>query len=190
MADNVTVKDAAGTTVTIASDEVSGAQIQRTKMTWGADGTASDVSAAAPLPAQGYQSAYATGTVLLTTALNSLASSGNSTASTAFDNGTLRYTRADVQLYLAAQGSARTSGAIVTLFMLTRTDGTNYDTLSDLTAEPVAVFALDAATAARYVTVRGLTLPPENVQFFLRNGTGQALASSGNTVTMRPYYGA
>lgn len=190
MADNVTVKDASGTTVTIASDEVSGAQIQRTKITWGADGSASDVSAAAPLPGQASQSAYAAGVTILSTGLNSLANSGNSAASAAVDNTTLRYTRADVQLYIAAQGSVRSSGAIVTLFMLTRTDGTNYDTLSETTSEPVAVFTLDASTAARYVTVRGLTLPPENMQFFARNGTGQAMAASGNTVVIRQYYGA
>ena len=187
MADNVTVKDASGTTITIASDEVSGAQIQRAKIVWGADGSASDVSAAAPLPGQASQSAYAAGVTILSTGLNSLASLSNSAASAAVDNTTARYTRADVQLYLAAQGS---SGAIVTLFMLTRTDGTNYDSLDATTAEPVAVFSLDASTTARYVTVRGLTLPPENVQFFVRNGTGQAMASSGNTVTLRQYYGA
>lgn len=45
MADNVTVGG-----VVYGTDEVGGAQIQRVKSTWGADGTAVDTSAANPLP--------------------------------------------------------------------------------------------------------------------------------------------
>ena len=51
MADNVAITAGAGTT--IATDDVGGGvQVQRTKVTWGADGTATDVAAtaAAALP--------------------------------------------------------------------------------------------------------------------------------------------
>ena len=50
MADNVDIKDAADATKTIATDEIGGVSFQRVKATWGADGTATDVSAAAPMP--------------------------------------------------------------------------------------------------------------------------------------------
>jgi hypothetical protein len=48
MADNVAITAGSGTTV--ATDEVGGAHYQRVKMVWGADGSANDTSAAAPLP--------------------------------------------------------------------------------------------------------------------------------------------
>lgn len=50
MADNTTIKDATTTTVNVASDDIGGVQYQRVKVTHGADGTASDASAATPLP--------------------------------------------------------------------------------------------------------------------------------------------
>jgi hypothetical protein len=48
MADNVDITP--GTGKTIATDEIAGVQYQRVKVTWGADGAASDASASAPLP--------------------------------------------------------------------------------------------------------------------------------------------
>jgi hypothetical protein len=49
MADNVQITAGSGTT--IATDDVgSGVQVQRVKMTWGVDGTATDASATNPLP--------------------------------------------------------------------------------------------------------------------------------------------
>lgn len=48
MADNVAITAGAGTT--IAADDIAGVQYQRTKVTWGDDGTANDASATNPLP--------------------------------------------------------------------------------------------------------------------------------------------
>lgn len=50
MADNVNITPGSG--AVIASDEVAGAQYQRVKLTWGADGTANETSASSPLPVQ------------------------------------------------------------------------------------------------------------------------------------------
>jgi hypothetical protein len=50
MADNVNITPGSG--AVIASDEVAGAQYQRVKVTWGADGTATDASTSNPLPVQ------------------------------------------------------------------------------------------------------------------------------------------
>jgi hypothetical protein len=51
MADDVSITAGSGTTV--ATDEVGGRHFQRVKATWGADGTANDVSATNPLPTVG-----------------------------------------------------------------------------------------------------------------------------------------
>jgi hypothetical protein len=48
MADNVAITAGSGTT--IATDDVGGAQYQRVKVVWGADGSVNDTSVAAPLP--------------------------------------------------------------------------------------------------------------------------------------------
>lgn len=50
MADNVAVNEGSGTTVAVAADEISGVKHQRVKVQFGADGSATDVSSAAPLP--------------------------------------------------------------------------------------------------------------------------------------------
>src|SRR4051812_46208755 len=51
MADNVAITPGAGTS--IATDDIGGVQYQRVKVTFGADGTASDVSSGSPLPVSG-----------------------------------------------------------------------------------------------------------------------------------------
>jgi hypothetical protein len=50
MADNFTTKDASGASITGAADEIGGVKYPRLKMTFGADGTATDVSGSDPLP--------------------------------------------------------------------------------------------------------------------------------------------
>ena len=48
MADNVDITPGVGKTV--ATDDIAGVQYQRVKVTWGADGAATDASASSPLP--------------------------------------------------------------------------------------------------------------------------------------------
>lgn len=62
MADNISVLDAAGLTVPVAADEIGGFKFQRVKLTSGADGTATDVSSAAPLPVSTVGAALPAGT--------------------------------------------------------------------------------------------------------------------------------
>ena len=199
MADNVTITAGSGTT--IATDDIgAGVQVQRVKVTWGADGIANDTSAANPLPITAPSAipvsgtaklgAYGTKTDVLTTELNSLASAGVSSAGTAYDNSTTLYPQCDVRLTVATQGTARSTGATVAVYMTTRLDGSAFDDASASTAELVAVFPLDAATTARVATRRGVSLPPEQVKFFATNNTGQAFAASGTSVSVRPYYTA
>ncbi len=48
MSDNVSISSGSGTS--IATDDIGGVQYQRTKLTWGVDGSAVDTSATNPLP--------------------------------------------------------------------------------------------------------------------------------------------
>lgn len=54
MADNDTIKDGTGASITVANDDIGGVKYPRFKMTWGPDGTANDADAATgkPLPIQ------------------------------------------------------------------------------------------------------------------------------------------
>jgi hypothetical protein len=98
---------------------------------------------------------------------------------------------ADFQLYVAAQASARAIGGTVGLYILIEIDGTNYgygdDALLPGGQAWVGSFALDNATTARYVDLRGIQLPPFNFKVLVHNDTGQAFAATGSTLKMRRY---
>ncbi len=123
-------------------------------------------------------------TSYLTTELNSLAN-GSRKLGAALD--TAQATHAAVELDLAAQGSARSAGAQVEVYLLKSLDGgTDYDYGSDSLDPPlttlVAVLMLDAATTARVVTAM-FPLPGDLPfgKFLIKNSTGQAFAASATT---------
>lgn len=124
---------------------------------------------------------------ILTTELNSLGNNANSSASAAINNTTNLDLYHDLTLTVATQGSARSSGAVVTVFIVPALDGTNYDAVNEVTAEVAAVFPLDAATTSRQITRRDVPVPPGLFKYFVRNSTGQAFASSGNILEWRAH---
>lgn len=126
--------------------------------------------------------AYRGVTSALTTELNSLGNGSNTAASSAIDNTSNLDLFMDLELNLGAAGSARSAGAIVSVYMVTAVDGSNYPDVNETTAELVAVFPLDAATTARRCAVRDVPMPPALFKLFVRNSTGQALNASGNTL--------
>jgi hypothetical protein len=130
---------------------------------------------------------------VLTTELNSIANNAGAITGTAVSNdasGEL-YLYADLELYLAAQGSARSAGANVEIYILEELDGSNFGygsaSLKPAAGALVGVFQFDAATNARYVHLRNVALPPTDFHVVIWNNTGQALASSGNTLKMQRY---
>ena len=131
-----------------------------------------------------YTAAIAT---VLSTELNSLGSGSTSSASSAIDNTSNLDLFADLTLTIALQASARSTGAIVSVYMTQALDGTNYDDTLSATAELVAVFPLDAATTARQATRRDVPIPPGLFKLFVVNSTGQALAASGNLLEYRAH---
>lgn len=130
--------------------------------------------------------AYSAASVaILTTELNSLATATNTAASSVIDNTAALDLYADFELVLAAQGTARSAGAIIALYATYSLDGTNYADVSEATAELVAVFSLDASTTARRIVSRDVPISPGKVKFFARNSTGQTLAATVNTISYR-----
>jgi len=122
-----------------------------------------------------------------TTDLNSLADGGNVLGDVISNDaaGEL-YMFADVELYLATTTS-RGTDARVELYLLPTVDGSNYAyggaSLDPANNTHVGDFQLDAsATAARYVVLRNILLPPEDFRFLIINEIGVAFASSGNTL--------
>ena len=135
-------------------------------------------------------SSYPGLTSYLTTELNSLAN-GSRKLGAALD--TTQATHMAVELDLAAQGSARSAGAQVEVYLLKSLDGgTDYDYGSDSLDPPlstlVAVLPLDAATTARVVTA--MFALPGDLPFsklLLKNSTGQAFAASATTFSYALY---
>jgi hypothetical protein len=129
---------------------------------------------------------------VLSTELNSVTNNSVSTLSAAQDNTTAgtRYPFAQVEIYIAAQGTNRGAGAYVALYLIPELDGTNYGNTTDECLDNYYVGSAsldDAALAARYLIIDQVMLPVGNYKVALKNGTGQSLASTGNTVKLRAY---
>ena len=156
---------AASTSVTIASNQTAVATSSTNKL-------------------KGYTAASAS---VLTTEVNALANNANSAASSAVDNTSNLDRFMDLELVLSTQGSARSAGATVQVFMTRSVDGTNYDDVNETTASLVAVFALDAATTARRLSVGNIRVGPGKWKLFARNQTGQAFGATTNILNHRFY---
>ena len=129
---------------------------------------------------------------VMTTELNSLANDDRNITATAVSNDGAgeKHLYANFRLYLATQGSARSAGANVQLFILPEVDGTypyGDDTLDPDTGLLRGAFGFDAATTARYAVMEMVPIGPNDFHIVLKNNTGQALASSGNTLVMERY---
>jgi hypothetical protein len=129
---------------------------------------------------------------LLSTELNSLANNGTALGS-AFNNtvaggGGDGYTLCDVEL-VVTYGVAPTASTGVSLWFLSTQDGTNYEDGDNSTTPgrvPDVVFPLRAVTTAQRIN-RRVALPWGNFKPLAKNdGTGQAMAASGNTIKIRP----
>lgn len=137
----------------------------------------------AVLKLKAYEAAVAN---VLTTELNSLANNTNTAASGLIQNDTGLHLYATFELILAAQGTNRTAGAFIGLYVIEALDGTTLDTVNHDTAQLLCAFPLDSgALAARQVSRRFNQLAPGEYAFFARNATGQTLAASGSSIRVR-----
>jgi hypothetical protein len=129
---------------------------------------------------------------VLSTEMNSITNGSVSTLSAAQDNTTAgtRYPLAQVEIYIAAQGTNRAVGAYVALYFIPELDGTNYGNTTDECLDNYFVGSAsldDAALAARYLILDQVKLPVGNYKVAVKNGTGQSFAATGNTVKLRAY---
>jgi hypothetical protein len=131
-------------------------------------------------------------TTILSTELNSLANNGTALTNSAFDNTQGQicngYTLCDLELY-ATYGTAPTANTGVSLWFLQTQDGTNYEDGSNSVTParlPDCVFPLRAGTTAQRIIRRVFLAWDKFTPLVQNNGTGQAMASSGNTVKIRP----
>lgn len=131
----------------------------------------------------------------LDTGLNSLANNGLA-VSAAFNNTVGQagdgYNWCDLEL-VVTYGVAPTANTGVSVWLLQSQDGTNYED-GDASVTPArapdAVFPLRSVTTAQRIVVGRVPLPPGLIKVLTKNdGTGQAMAASGNTVKLRPSTG-
>lgn len=137
-------------------------------------------------------SAYAAIVTALTTELNALGN-GNTALSAAIDNSSAKSFYMDIELYLASVDlSAQTNPAIY-IWLLPRTDGTNFEdgtagTPGTIPARPPdKVIPLRAVNAAQRVFARGLLMTPDQVKILVKNAGGATLAASGSTLKYYTY---
>lgn len=123
---------------------------------------------------------------LMTTELNSLATTGTAT-SVEIDNAT------NLELYgifelKITYGTAPTDNSTISIYFTTAADGTNYSDSQPLAATLIGSFVLNNVTTAQILTIGAgaygpIPLPPTKFKVYLvANTTGQTAAASGNTL--------
>ena len=128
-------------------------------------------------------------TSLLTTELNSLSSGSLSALGAEFDNTSGLYLFADFQLDVTF-GSAPTANTPLVLYLVPKTDGTNYNFGGSSAAWDGFVrggWQMMAITTQQLLTIQGIAIPPLKFKIQIKNQTNQPLPSSGSTVKMVPY---
>ena len=134
-----------------------------------------------------------TATTALSADLNSLANNALAlSAAITLSTGEPGYQRCEAELVVTF-GTAPTANTACVVWLLREIDGTNYEDGSSTvtpTRNPDLVFTLRAVTTAQRIVVIG-DLPPGSFKVLLRNdGTTQTMASSGNTLKIRPVTGS
>jgi hypothetical protein len=136
--------------------------------------------------------ARSTVAVVLTTELNGLTNGSVSALSATQDNATagLRFPLAQVEINLSAQATNRVAGAYVAVYFIPEVDGTNFGTTTGECLDNYLVGSCSvnsAALTAVTLILDRVRVPVGNYKVVLKNGTGQALAATGNTVELRTY---
>ena len=101
------------------------------------------------------------------------------------------YLLAELEFLISGMGGAPTANTAFIGWILRALDGTNYSdggTSVQPARRPDFIFTVRAVATAQRLLYRGIYLPPGLMKFLLKNdGTGQALAASGNTLKVKPY---
>ena len=125
----------------------------------------------------------------LTTELNSLANNSNAVKSAAVAISSSEYILAEIEFYVTFVGTPSANTGL-SVWFLREVDGTNYEDGSSSITPPRApdiVFGVRATTSAQRI-IKTCVIPPGFFKPLVRNeGTGQALAASGNILKIRPF---
>jgi len=129
-------------------------------------------------------------TTVLSTALNSLANNSNVLSSAiTLSTGEPGYRFGEWELYIASSAAAMTANTAFTGWIIQALDGTNDEdggTSVTPARTPDLIFPVRAVSTAQRITWQS-ELPAGSFKVLLRNdGTGQTIASSGNTLKVRP----
>lgn len=129
-------------------------------------------------------------TTVLSTALNSLANNSNVLSSAiTLTAGDVGYRFGEWELYIASSAAAMTANTAFVGWIIQAIDGTNDEdggTSVTPARTPDLIFAVRAVSTAQRLTWTS-ELPTGSFKVLLRNdGTNQAIASSGNTLKVRP----
>jgi hypothetical protein len=132
--------------------------------------------------------ARGTADTAMSSELNTLANNSNAVKGSAVALTTSGYALGEVELVVTF-GSTPTANTSVSVWFLREIDGTNYeDGGASVTParNPDVVLPIRATTNAQRI-IKQCVLPPGDFKPLVRNeGTGQAFASSGNTLKIRP----
>lgn len=129
-------------------------------------------------------------TTVLSTGLNSLANNSNVLSSAiTLNTGEPGYRFGEWELYIASSAAAMTANTAFVGWIIQALDGTNdEDGGASVTPArtPDLIFAVRAVSTAQRITWQS-DLPTGSFKVLLRNdGTGQTIASSANTLKVRP----
>ena len=126
---------------------------------------------------------------LLSTEMNSLANNSNAVHASSVTNTNTGYLDGELEMQVTFP-VAPTANTPVYVWFLREIDGTNFEDGSASvtpTRPPDAIFTVRAVTTAQRMVQPVYDIPPGNIRTLARNaGTGQAFASSGNILTLRP----
>jgi hypothetical protein len=129
-------------------------------------------------------------TTVFSTGLNSLANNSNVISSAiTLSTGEPGYRWGEWELYIASSAAAMTANTAFSGWIIQALDGTNDEdggTSVTPARTPDIVFPVRAVSTAQRMTTFS-QLPTGSFKLLLRNdGTGQTIASSGNTLKVRP----
>ena len=129
--------------------------------------------------------AYGSLVTYLSSELNSLANDANKVGSAIDFSAANRKLYMDVEIYLNTVDLSAQTNPAIHIWLLARTDGTNFEDGSDTVTParaPDKIVPLREVNDAQRVFARFLLTTPDQGKLLIKNKTGAALASSGNTV--------
>jgi len=135
-------------------------------------------------------SAYGSVVTYLSTELNGLANDANKLGSAIDFASANRKMYMDIEIYLNTVDLSAQTNPAIHIWLLARTDGTNFEDGSDSVTParaPDKVVPLREVNDAQRVFARLLLTTPDQGKLLIKNKTGAALAASGNTVKYRLY---